>query len=390
MAAMPGDSLFPTSDEKLTAPPRSARRESGVLPSQDIRELLVQGAVRAATPVDEGQIQPASIDLRLGATAHRIPASFLPGHDRPVRGRLADLSMYAIDLREGAVLEAGCIYLVELQESLRLPRGVSGVATPKSSTGRLDIFTRLLTESAAEFETVPSGYAGPLYLEICPRSFSVIARAGTRLNQLRFRRGDSTASDAALKKAHEAHGLVAVGAEDPRFHRGLRFSVDLVGRGAGETVVYRAKRHARAVIDLARIGAYEPSDFWEAVTGPLEDGLVLYPDEFYILATVELVRVPPHLSAEMVAYDTNIGEFRVHYAGFFDPGFGWDEGDPAGGTPAVLEVRAHETPFLLEHGQEVGRLAFEYLLDRPDRIYGTGIGSNYARQGLTLAKQFRR
>lgn len=385
---MSNRSLFPGADAGAPAatPPR---RETGVLPSQDVRELLATGAIRAASPVGEAQIQPASIDLRLGTTAHRIPASFLPGVDRPARSRIADLSMYAVDLKDGAVLEAGCIYLVELQESLRLPRGVSGIATPKSSTGRLDIFTRLLTETASEFETVSSGYAGPLYLEICPRSFSVVARAGLSLNQLRFRRGDSLATDAALRKAHESHGLVATGADDPRFQRGLRFSVDLVGRRPGETIVYRAKRHARSVIDLSKTGGYDAADFWEAVPGPLRDGLVLYPDEFYILATCELVRVPPHLSAEMVAYDTNIGEFRVHYAGFFDPGFGWDEADTAGGTPAVLEVRAHETPFLLEHGQQVGRLVYEYLLETPDRIYGAGIGSNYAKQGLTLAKQFR-
>lgn len=389
---MSSNSLFPDADAAriVASGGKPGRRDFGVLPSQDIRELLKAGRIRAESAADESQIQPASIDLRLGAVAHRIPASFLPGTEHPVRDRLAELSMYAIDLSEGAVLEAGCIYLVELQESLTLPKGVSGVATPKSSTGRLDIFTRLLTERATEFETVPSAYVGPLYLEICPRSFSVRARTGASLNQLRFRRGDTIATDAALRKAHESHGLVAAGADDPRFHRGMRFSVDLRGHGEGETIVYRAKRHARSVIDLARIAEYRPEDFWEAVPGPLKDGLVLYPDEFYILATVELVRVPPHLSAEMVAYDTNIGEFRVHYAGFFDPGFGWDESDPAGGTPAVLEVRAHETPFLLEHGQEVGRLAFEYLLDRPDKVYGQGIGSNYAKQGLTLAKQFRR
>jgi dCTP deaminase len=366
-------------------------RDEGALPSQAIRELVRAGGVLGGREISEDQIQPASLDLRLGRRAWRVPASFLPGESTSVERKLEDLAMYPVDLAEGAVLETGCVYIAEIEERLHLPRGVSAVATPKSSTGRLDIFTRLIADGAAEFEKVPQRYEGRLHVEVCPRSFSVRVRQGTRLNQLRFRRGAPKASDAALRQAHEAVGLVGTsGSElEPRFKGGLRFSVDLKGDGAGP-LAYRAKRHARAVIDLAEIGRHDPAEFWEPVMGPLAHGLILYPDEFYILATVELVRVPPHLSAEMVAYDTNFGEFRVHYAGFFDPGFGWDEANPSGGTPAVLEVRAHETAFLLEHGQQVGRLVYEYLLEVPDKIYGVGIGSNYARQGLTLAKQFRR
>ncbi|MCG3134960.1 MAG: Deoxycytidine triphosphate deaminase [Planctomycetes bacterium] len=373
-------------------------RDEGVLPSQAVRELVRSGAVTALSEIGEDQVQPASLDLRLGRRAWRVPASFLPGDGRSVAAELTDFAMYELRLDGdgpggGAVLETGCVYIVELEESLRLPRGVSAVTTPKSSTGRLDIFTRLIVDGASEFEKVPQRYEGKLYVEVCPRSFSVRVRTGTRLNQLRFRRGAPKASDTALRAAHEAVGLVGAGHDDDtvaRFKDGLRFSVDLRGKSDGSPVAYRAKRHAREVIDLARIGHYDPAEFWEPVTGPLARGLILYPDEFYILATAEFVRVPPHLSAEMVAYDTNFGEFRVHYAGFFDPGFGWSEGDPASGTPAVLEVRAHETPFLLEHGQQVGRLVYEYLLGVPDKIYGQGIGSNYAWQGLTLAKQFRR
>lgn len=364
-------------------------RDEGVLPSQAIRELVGSGAVAAGAAIAEEQVQPASLDLRLGRRAWRVPASFLPGDGVSVADRVRDLAMYAIDLSEGAVLETDCVYIVEVEERLRLPRGVSALATPKSSTGRLDIFTRLIADGASEFEKVPQRYEGPLHLEVCPRSFSVRVRHGTRLNQLRFRRGAPKASDLALRQQHEAVGLVGGSDLPPQFKGGLRFSVDLRGRGAGP-VAYRAKRHTREVIDLANVGAYDPAAFWDVIEGPPKGGLILYPDEFYILATVEPVRVPPHLSAEMVAYDTNFGEFRVHYAGFFDPGFGWDEADPSGGTPAVLEVRAHETAFLLEHGQQVGRLVYEYLLEPPDRIYGAGIGSNYAKQGLTLAKQFRR
>jgi dCTP deaminase len=370
-----------------TAPAKA--RDEGVLPSQAIRELVRSGAVAAGTEIGEDQVQPASLDLRLGRRAWRVPASFLPGEGVSVEAKLRDLAMYPIDLADGAVLETDCVYIVEVEERLRLPRGVSALATPKSSTGRLDIFTRLIADSASEFEKVPQRYEGPLHVEVCPRSFSVRVRPGTRLNQLRFRRGAPKASDSALRQAHEAIGLVGTSDLPPQFKGGLRFSVDLKGRGVGP-IAYRAKRHTRSVIDLANVGQYDPAEFWDVVEEAAKGGLILYPDEFYILATVEGVRVPPHLSAEMVAYDTNFGEFRVHYAGFFDPGFGWDESDVSGGTPAVLEVRAHETAFLLEHGQQVGRLVYEYLLEPPDRIYGVGIGSNYAKQGLTLAKQFRR
>jgi len=372
-----------------SAPPRT--RDEGVLPSQAIRELVRTGAIGADAAIDEEQVQPSSLDLRLGRNAWRVPASFLPGENVSVEQRLRDLAMYRIDLADGAVLETDCVYIVEIEEHLRLPRGVSALATPKSSTGRLDIFTRLIADGAGEFEKVPQRYEGRLHIEVCPRSFSVRVRQGTRLNQLRFRRGTPKASDTALRAAHELVGLVGASSSDmePQFKGGLRFSVDFKGSGAGP-VAYRAKRHTREVIDLANVGGYDPAEFWDVVQGPLTSGLILYPDEFYILATVEPVRVPPHLSAEMVAYDTNFGEFRVHYAGFFDPGFGWDEADPSGGTPAVLEVRAHETAFLLEHGQQVGRLVYEYLLEPPDRIYGAGIGSNYAKQGLTLGKHFRR
>lgn len=393
---MAGPSLFPDASPHADALAHYSR-ENGVLPEPAIREFVARGFIGSATPFVESQFQPASLDLRLGGRAYRVPASFLPRPGQPFAERLRAVTMDEIDLArpEGGVLEVGCVYIVELQECLRLGDGVRALATPKSSTGRLDIFTRLICDDAAEFERVAADYQGPLYIEVSPRSFTVRVRSGDRLNQLRFRRGHEDRirlSDTQLRIEHRRHRLVGacLVSEDALFDRGLRFSVDLRGRVPGEPVVYRARRHPREVIDLGRIGWYRPSDFWEAVPGPLDDGLILHPDEFYILATVEPVRVPPHLSAEMVAYDTNIGEFRVHYAGFFDPGFGWDATDPFAGTPAVLEVRAHETPFLLEHGQQVGRLAYEFLLDRPPVIYGEGIGSNYAKQGLTLAKQFRR
>lgn len=393
---MAGALLFPDASPYAEVLARF-QRDDGVLPEQAIREFAARGIIDAATPIGEGQFQPSSLDLRLGDKAYLVPASFLPRPGAPFADRVREFALDEIDLAQpqGSVLVAGCVYIVELQERLRLGGGVEAIATPKSSTGRLDIFTRLICDGAGEFERVPRDYDGRLFIEVSPRSFSIRVRAGERLNQIRFRCGRTSRTlltDHQMRQEHRQHRLVGACSisEDALFDRGLRFSVDLRGRGDGATVVYRARRHPREVIDLARIGSYDPAQFWEAVPGPLHDGLILHPDEFYILATVEPVRVPPHLSAEMVAYDTNIGEFRVHYAGFFDPGFGWDEADPGGGTPAVLEVRAHETPFLLEHGQQVGRLAYEYLLGRPDRIYGSGIGSNYAKQALTLAKQFRR
>ncbi|MCE9634505.1 MAG: 2'-deoxycytidine 5'-triphosphate deaminase [Planctomycetes bacterium] len=393
---MPGQSLFPNASPHADVLARFPR-EHGVLPEQAMREFVRKGFIEADDPIEEAQFQPSSLDLRLGGTAHLVPASFLPRPGQAFTERLNALSQEQIDLTRpgGAVLQVDSVYIVELQERLHLGDGIRAIATPKSSTGRLDIFTRLICERATEFERVAPDYEGRLFIEIRPRSFAIRARTGDRLNQLRFRRGPEARirlTDAQLAWEHRHSGLVGkcLVAEDLLFDQGLRFSVDLTGNESGAPVVYRARKHAREVIDLARIGAYDPGEFWEAVSCRRAEGLILHPDEFYILATVEPVRVPPHLSAEMVAYDTNIGEFRVHYAGFFDPGFGWDASDRRAGTPAVLEVRAHETPFLLEHGQQVGRLVYEYLLATPDRMYGQGIGSNYANQGLTLAKQFRR
>ena len=367
---------------------------TGVLPRQDLARFVADGVIDAAVPITDGQLQPASLDLRLGAVAHRVPASFLPGPSRTVREQIDRLAMHTLDLGQGACLEAGCTYIVPLEESLRLPADFSGIATPKSTTGRLDVFTRLLTDGAAAFEHVAERYTGPLYVEVSPRTFSIVARRGDCLNQLRLRRGRPRPATRFHERIHEQEPLVfgedAAVIEDA----GLLLSVDLRGDAHGEPVAYRAKRHARAPIDLRRIGEYDPATFWEIIPGPLDDGLILRPDEFYIMATKERVRVPRTVSAEMVAYDTAMGEFRVHYAGFFDPGFGDHEPDPAAGlaagTRAVLEVRSHDTPVLLEDGQRIGRLVYERLTRAPDVLYGRDLASNYARQGVTLAKQFRR
>lgn len=366
----------------MTDAPNHLTDAPGVLPRQTIAGLIDAGALVADPPVDPVQLQPASLDLRLGGVAWRVRASFLPGRDKTVDARLQDFAMHRMDLADGAVLEKGCVYLVPLLERLDLPAGLEAVANAKSSTGRLDLLTRLITDHGTEFDRIPPGYRGPLWAEICPRSFSVLVRQGMRLNQVRFRAGDTTLDDAALAALHDATGLVDGPAH---IDGGLGFSVDLHPRGDG-IVGYRARPHA-GVIDLDRIGAYAVRDFWDPITSD-GGGVILDPGAFYILVSREAVHIPPDYAAEMAPYMALAGEFRVHYAGFFDPGFGHAA---AGGTGArgVLEVRCHEAPFVLDHGQRVGRLVYERMAARPDRLYGADFASNYQGQGLKLSKHFR-
>lgn len=351
----------------------------GVLPSQTIEAMIDSGQITLDRAPDGDQVQPASLDLRLGTRAWRVRASFLPG-DATMADRLPLFAMHEIDLTPGAVLEKGCVYVVPLMEALSLPADVSAVANAKSSTGRLDLFTRLITDKGTEFDRIEPGYTGPLYAEISPRSFSVLARPGQRLNQIRFRQGQAALDDAALTALHADVGLVDGPAH---IDGGLGFSVDLKRDGL---VGYRAKPHT-GLIDLDRIGGYEVAEFWEPVHA--EDGrIILDPGAFYILVSREAVHVPPDYAAEMAPYLAMVGEFRVHYAGFFDPGFGHAA---AGGTGSrgVLEVRCHEAPFALEHGQIVGRLVYEKMAERPALLYGADLKSNYQGQGLKLSKHFR-
>ncbi len=354
----------------------------GVLPDRLIRAMIAAGEITASPAVIPEQIQPASLDLRLGTVAYRIRASFLAGPGTRVDVKLADFEMHRMDLSNGAVLEKGCVYLVPLAEGLALPEGITAVANAKSSTGRLDLLTRVITDGGTEFDRIPEGYVGPLYAEICPRSFSVLVRPGMRLNQIRFRAGQATLSDAELKALHAAEPLVSGTAV---IDHGLGFSVDLRPE-TGDLVGYRAKPHT-GVIDLDRIAHYAASDFWEELH-TREGRIILDPGAFYILVSREAVTIPPDFAAEMAPYLAMVGEFRVHYAGFFDPGFGHGAAGGAG-SRGVLEVRCHEAPFVLEHAQVVGRLVYERMADRPERLYGAGIASNYQGQGLKLAKHFR-
>jgi dCTP deaminase len=339
--------------------------------------MLDRGEIAVTAPLVDGQVQPASLDLRLGTVAYRVRASFLAGAGTPVADCLADFEMHRMSLDGGAVLEKGCVYLVPLMESLALPAGITAVANAKSSTGRLDLLTRVITDGGTEFDRIPEGYAGPLYAEICPRSFSVLVRPGMRLNQIRFRQGEAVLSDSAMAALHTQTPLVD---GTPLISEGLGFSVDLKP-SEGDLVGYRAKPHT-GVIDLDNIGHYTPRDYWEEVR--TSDGrIILDPGAFYILVSREAVTIPPQYAAEMAPYLAMVGEFRVHYAGFFDPGFG--HGVPARG---VLEVRCHEAPFVLEHGQVVGRLVYEGMTEVPNVLYGADMKSNYQGQGLKLSKHF--
>lgn len=363
-------------------------RNTGVLPIQTIRAMIAAREIAAPADMLPGQLQPASLDLRLGRRAWRVHTSFLPGRNATVTERVAQIEGHPIDLGDGAVLEKGCVYVVELQESLKLPAAIAGSANPKSSTGRLDVLTRLITDRSSAFDLVERGYQGPLYVEVAPRTFSIVVRPGTRLNQLRFYRGGATVAAAELERRYRDGDLVRGRGDAHGLQDGLvPVTIDLQGAGLGALIGYRAKKHARH-IDLELIDHYDSHDFWEPIHFHRDPAIILDPDDFYILVTAEEVRIPPDCAAEMVAYHTRSGEYRVHYAGFFDPGFGWDVSK--GGSRAVLEVRSHEVPFMLEHGQPVGWLRYEWMAGSPDQLYGSGIGSNYQGQGLALAKQFRR
>ena len=358
--------------------------DKGILPDRMIAALAANGGILSETQFVPDQIQPASLDLRLGEVAYRVRASFLPGRTT-VAQRIDGLKLHEVSLTDGAVLETGCVYIVPLLESLALPDEISAAANPKSSTGRLDVFTRVIADETRGFDRIEAGYHGPLYAEISPRTFPVLVREGSRLSQIRFRRGHALLGADALRDLHKRERLVD--ADNADVSEGVAVSVDLSGLGPGGLVGYRAKRHT-GLIDVERRSGYAVLDFWEPMQARPDKSLILDPNEFYILASKEAVQVPPDFAAEMVPFDPLVGEFRVHYAGFFDPGFGY-AGAGGKGARAVLEVRSREVPFILEHGQIVGRLVYEKMLARPEKLYGQGIGSNYQAQSLKLSKHFK-
>jgi dCTP deaminase len=371
---------------------------AGVLTDRDLRAAAREGWIAAATPFADEQFQPASLDLRLGPVAYQLRASFLP-YRESVRERLEsssnnDIVIDRVALEGGATLQRGSVYLVPLVESLALPSGVRGRSNPKSTTGRLDIFTRVITDGTPRFDEIHAGYHGPLYLEVSPQSFPVRAYAGGSLNQLRLLEGPTSMSDAALAALYREGPLLyddddrPIPIERVGFNDGLCMGIDLSGRTTGGIIGYRAHPNPPAV-DLAKVGHYDPAEFWEPIKAPVRDGFILESNRFYILVSKERIRVPPEYAAEMVVYDAGAGEIRTHYAGFFDPGFGFGDGSVLG-TKVVMEVRAREVPFMVYDGQTSFKVWFERLRDRPQRVYGVGLASSYQHQTLSLSKHFRR
>lgn len=357
---------------------------AGIVPSQGIRTMIAAGALKLSEPIAETQLQPASLDLRLGPVAYRVRASFLPGRDTRVQSKLDELHMHTISLSQGAVLETGCVYIVPLLESLALPAGVAAAANPKSSTGRLDVFTRVIADGVNAFDQVPAGYHGPLFAEICPQTFPIVVRKGSRLSQIRFRIGPAADTDAALAELHKSQKLIST--DDADIAGGIALSVDLKGDKDGLTG-YRARRHT-GVVDVDKPGSCAVEDYWDPIYIKGGHHLILDPDQFYILASKEAVHVPPTHAAEMMPFNPLVGEFRVHYAGFIDPGFGHAAAG-GHGSRVVLEVRSHKVPFILEDSQIIGRLIYERMTETPDIIYGRDLKSNYQGQGLKLSKHFK-
>ncbi len=373
-----------TRAEKTISASKRQNRAVGILPSQSISLMIASGEVALAEPQAEGQVQPASLDLRLGAVAYRVRASFLPRPGGRVQGKLDDLALHAISLSQGAVLETGCVYIVPLLEELMLPPDVEASANPKSSTGRLDVFTRVIADGVGAFDQIPRGYRGPLYAEICPQTFPIVVRKGSRLSQIRFRNGPAADSDATLRELQSRERLVST--EDADIAGGIALTVDLKGDETG-LVGYRARRHT-GVVDVDKVGSYPTEDYWDPIYVKDKHRLILDPDQFYILASKEAVHVPPSHAAEMVPFNPLVGEFRVHYAGFMDPGFGHAAAG-GNGSRVVLEVRSHKVPFILEDGQIIGRLIYERMTETPETLYGQGLKSNYQGQGLKLSKHFK-
>jgi dCTP deaminase len=382
----------------MTGVPAVPERQaaSGVLPDHELRAAVAKGWISAPVAFADDQFQPASLDLRLGPTAYQLRASFLPFRE-PVQDRLdgdGDLVIDRLSLAEGVTLQRGSVYLVPLLEALDLPADVRGRSNPKSTTGRLDIFTRVITDRTPRFDEIAAGYRGSLYLEVSPQSFPVRLQSGASLNQLRLLVGDGAVSDAALQGLYAATPLLYDDDDRPiplarvAFNDGLCMGVDLSGRATEGIIGYRAHPNPPAV-DLARTSHYDSTEFWEPIKRPSRDAYILEANRFYILVSKERIRVPPDFAAEMVVYDAGAGEIRTHYAGFFDPGFGFGDGSVLG-TKVVMEVRAREVPFLVYDGQTSFKVWFERLRRRPDRVYGVGLRSSYQHQTLSLSKHFKR
>lgn len=374
---------------------KSLKGKSGYLAAQSIELACHQGWIHSMAAFLTWQFQPVSLDLRLGERAYRIQSSFLPENET-VESKLKSLQLYEIDLRDGGILEKGAIYLIPLLEELELPSSIYGRTNPKSSTGRLDMFTRVIIDHGHRFDEIPAGYKGKMYLEIIPRSFPVRVREGLSLNQLRLAQGHPEFSDPSFKTHYRKTPILFNGKGKPipigetKIDGGLFVSVDLLGKSKNSIIAYKAKTNS-SVIDLSKTNHYKADDFWEPIRTQQKNRLILEPESFYIMMSKEKICIWPHLLAEMIAYEPNSGELRTHYAGFFDPGFGWHGGQAlkGQGTRAVMEVRPHDVPFMVEDGQTFCRLKFEKLIEKPVRVYGKKLQSHYHSQELALSKYFK-
>ena len=364
--------------------------EGGILPTKWLRRAVTEGIIYCDTRVPEENFQPASLDLQLGTTAHSLQCSFLPSPGT-LHKKLSDLSLGEIDIRNGAILERNRPYLIQLLEGLRLPEGIHARTNPKSSTGRLDIFTRVITNASDRFDDITAGYEGPMYLEVFSRSFPIKVQTTLSLNQIRLFKGDSRLAQGKVQSLHESNPIVF---PTPGQHgqstlitkdNSVGLSVDLTGTDQG--IGFRARKNS-GLLDLSRPRNYSPAAFWEPIFAEDRQSLILEPEEFYILSSAESVSIPPKLAAEMAAYDASSGELRTHYAGFFDPGFGYGEDGRLGGIQPVLEVRAHDVPFMIAPGQKVATLAFERMVEPPEQWYGARVGSSYQQSGRILSKHF--
>lgn len=393
-----GQPAVPAPSATLEEFDRKLLEADGVLPSHFLSVLAKKGSIRTGlNEVRDEQIQPASLDLSLSTEGYRIKSSFLPGKDRTVMDCLRDLKREPLDLKNGATLDPEIVYIVRLNESLNLSERMFAKANPKSTTGRLDVFARLITDNASEYDKVEVGYSGPLYVEIAPLHFGIVVREGSSLNQLRLLVGNDkkfSVADSALEREFHRRSPLVYNSElkrkKPDIEGGVWVSVDLSGEHWGGVIGYRARKDIPGDIDLSLTDNYEIEEYWEPIRKKSQGAIILSPGEFYLLVSRERVSIPPELAASMVAVDPSIGEFRSHYAGFFDPGFGYGANGSIRGTHAVLEVRSHEVPFRLEDGHYVGCLQYERLVEMPGKVYGVGIGSSYQTQGLALSKQFKR
>ena len=362
--------------------------KDGILPSQWLRIAAAEDIITGAYRIPESNYQPASLDLRLGEKAYRLRCSFLPD-SRGVKEKLDDLTMGELDLRDGAILEKNRPYLIPLLEELRLPEYIHAKTNPKSSIGRLDIFTRVITDSSHKFDEITSGYRGQLFLELVSRSFTIKVQKELSLNQLRLIKGNSSCDEEKVRAQHQKIPILRGGDGKPRdIGPGNRVSLSVnLLKDSWPISGWRAKKNS-GLLDLVSGAQYDALEYWEEVAADSRDRLILEPEEFYLLASEEAVCIDPMFAAEMIPYDPSSGEVRTHYAGFFDPGFGYGSKKGPHGVRAVMEVRAHDVPFMIEHGQKVCTLALEEMLERPDKLYGPKIGSSYQGQGLTLSKYF--